>query len=649
MFFLHCRVAYQVALGKGQAPHFLLSLCLLLILYPFNCRAFSPALDHQALADLSMEELANLDITSVTKQVGALSAAPASLYVISASDIRRSGATSLPQALRLAPNLMVSQISASNYAINARGFNTSTSNKMQVLIDGRILYTPLFSGVFWDAQDLLMEDIERIEVISGPAAAIWGANAVNGVINIITRSAATTQGNMLSLQQGDQQQALAVRHGGQMGQDGHYRLYAKFSDQDGSVSADGSRLADDWHKTQLGFRMDFGQLAPGLSLQGDAYKASLGDPPDPEPTRIEGANLLLHYSKDLSSSGSVAVKAYYDYAKRDIPGRLLEELDTSHVELIHNLLPMGKHSLQWGIDHRFARDRVDNSQALAFLPAHKSLRWSSVFVQDQIALSEQWQVILNARVEHNDYTGTEVMPALRLAWQPGEQQLVWAALSRAVRTPSRIDREFHVPGIAPHVLSGGADFRAETADVIEAGYRALYGESLSWSVTLFHARYDHLRTVEPTDAGTLVIANKMEADSQGMELWGNYQIMPNWRISAGFVAQQLDFELKPDSLDPNQGTAEGNDPQQHWRFRSQWTLLDSLQLDLLLRHVDSLPQPQVPAYTAVDINLSWQFKQQLSLSLNGQNLFDSQHSEFGRAADRSEMERRVYVGVKWHF
>jgi iron complex outermembrane recepter protein len=598
------------------------------------------------IADLSIEELGNIQITSVSKHAERLADAAASIFVITGEDIRRSGATRLPEALRLAPNLEVARASASSYAISARGFNNTIDNKLLVLIDGRTVYTPLFSGVFWDAQDVMLEDVERIEVISGPGAALWGANAVNGVINVITRRASDTQGAFAFGQAGDLERGYGARYGGTLGEGGSYRVYGRSFDIFNTSNANGATASDGWSKGQVGFRTDWGTAANGFTLQGDAYRGSL-DQAIGDDTSISGNNLLGRWNRDLADWGQLQIQSYFEHTERDIPGTFAERLNIFDVEFQHGLRAMGAHGLTWGGGYRYGDDRVTNSAFVAFLPANRSLRWANVFAHDEIALEENLRLTLGAKFENNYYSGTEPLPSARLAWKPDPQRLVWGAVSRAVRAPSRIDRDLFV-NAGPTQLNGGPDFVSEVVKVYEIGYRAQPSPAASYSVSLFHNIYDRLRSVEPAPGGGLVLGNKMEGTGDGLEAWGSYQAARNWRLSAGafFLKQRLSF--KPDSGDTNVSAA-GNDPAHQWLLRSSFDLPNRTELDIGVRRVGALPNPSVPAYTAVDVRYAWRLLRELELALVGQNLFASSHAEFGSAATRSEMARGAYAKLRWTY
>jgi iron complex outermembrane receptor protein len=606
----------------------------------------SAAQGSRDLADLSLEELGSIEVTSVSGRAERLADAPASIFVITGEDIRRSGVTSLPEALRLAPNLQVARTNANSYAISARGFNNSIGNKLLVLIDGRTVYTPLFSGVFWNAQDVMLEDIERIEVISGPGATLWGTNAVNGVINVTTRAARDTQGALVSGGAGNLERGTAVRYGGRLGDNGHFRLYGKYFDRDNTELSNGTPVRDSWDKGQVGFRADWGAGDRSFTVQGDAYQGEL-EQATPGKTRIDGVNLLGRWNQRLGDGSNLRLQGYYDRTERDQPGVFREDLDILDLEIRHSLKPLGRHAVIWGGGYRYARDEVTNSAALAFLPAERDLNWWNVFVQDEIALRSDLGLTLGTRLESNDYTGVEVLPSVRLAWKPAPDRLVWSAISRAVRSPSRLDRELFAPGSAPFLLKGGPNFKSEVSNVAELGYRAQASSALSYSLTAFYHKHDRLRSVEPAPGGGLVLDNKIEGSTYGVEAWGNYHVTNRWRLSGGTVLLKQDLRLKPDSMDTSGVDALGNDPTHQWMLRSAFDITPRHEFDVMVRHIGALPDPGVPAYTAVDARLAWRPRRDLELSVTLNNLLDAKHPEFGTPATRSEFERSVFLKMLW--
>jgi iron complex outermembrane recepter protein len=632
----------------------LLAGCAAALLAAPGARADEP-FQPRDMAELSLEELANIQVTSVSKRSESLSNAAASIFVITGNDIRRSGATSLPEALRLAPNLQVARVDARNYAVTARGFSSPFENKLLVLIDGRTVYSPLFSGVFWDVQDVVLDDVERIEVISGPGATLWGANAVNGVINIITKPAGATQGVLLGATVGRDARDGAVRYGGTLGADGHYRAYAKHAENDDTHTAAGATVPFGWHRDQAGFRSDWGDPAQGLTVQGDVADARLRQAGTRD-IRVGGANLLGRMSRTFADGSSGTVQLYWDHTERDQPLAFHERLDTFDLQLQHAVRLAGNHHVVWGGGYRLGRDRVENGAAFGFLPGSLNLHWANLFAQDEIALADKLRVTAGLKLEDNNYTGVELLPTLRLAWNPRPAALVWSSLSRAVRAPSRIDRDFYSPtnppvvgGVPQYRVAGGPDFASETANVFELGYRAQPHAALSYSATLFFSRYDRLRTLEPNPHGTgSVFENLADGLTRGIEAWAGWQVADGWRLSGGGVVQRVGTSLRPGSRDLSGTTGLfTSDPNHYWSVRSSYDLGDGHEFDLTLRHVGALPKPAVPAYTALDARYGWRVGPGLDLSLIAQNLFDPRHAEFGAPATRSEYDRTLAVRLVW--
>jgi iron complex outermembrane receptor protein len=538
----------------------------------------------------------------------------------------------------------VARINTHRYAISARGFNSSTANKLLVLIDGRTVYTPLYSGVFWDAQQVMLEDVERIEVISGPGGTLWGANAVNGVINVITRAARDTQGTIVAAGAGNLERSAAARTGGKLGENGHYRIYGQIFDRSNSVLADRSPVRDAGQTGQGGFRADFGNDAERVTLQGDAYRGRIEQIPGKR--EISGVNLLARWDRRLKNDSALHLQTYYDHTERNHPTVFSEKLDTFDIEFNHALQPAAGHKLIWGAGYRYARDRIGNSATIAFLPAERDLHWGSVFIQDQIALGPDLEFTLGLKAERNRYTGVEYLPDLRLAWSPDRNSLLWSAWSRAVRAPARIDREFFAPANPPFRTAGGANFRSEVANVLEVGYRAQPTLRISYSVTAFHHAFDRLRSVEQRPGGD-VLENRIDGTSTGIEAWGNYRASDTWRLSGGLVAMNQKLRREAGSTDVRGLPALGNDPNRTLMLRSSFDLTPRHELDFIVRHAGELPDPAVPSYTAVDTRLGWRPRPDVELSLSVQNLFDAGHPEFGAASARSEVERSVFLKSLW--
>ncbi len=614
------------------------------------------------LRRMSLEELSEIQITSVSRRAEPLSQAPQAVFVITAEDIRRSGATSLPEALRLAPNLHVARASAHGYAISARGFNSPSANKLQVLIDGRSVYTPLFSGVFWDVQEVMLEDVERIEVISGPGGTLWGVNAVNGLINVITRNAAETHGTLLTGGIGNQDLLLAARHGGELAGGTHYRLYARQTGRAHTETAAGDKVDDALRHTQVGFRTDWSDASDSISLRGAAYRGRHGQPL-PGTIHISGMNFALgdievagghlsaRWQRHLPGDSRVTVLATIDHTERTVPPTFSEVLDLLDLQAQHTSHPMPGHTLVWGAQYRHGWDRVTNSPYVAFLPGHVRQRWVSLFAQDEIELTPDLRLTLGARLEDNDYTGGEFLPNVRLAWKPADSQLLWAAASHTVRAPSRLDHDTYVPGAPPFLLRGGEAVRGETADVLELGYRGQPTPATSLAVTVFHARYDHLRTQEIDPGGTFVVyANGMKGHTEGLEAWGSWQVSPDWRLSGAFSWLGQRFRLKAGSNDVAAvPTLEGANPERRWSLRSSHRLRDNAEFDLMLRHVSALSVPEVPSYWALDMRYAWRPEPGVEFAVAGRNLFAAGHGEFTALATRSHLQPGVFLSARCEF
>ncbi|HEX4331876.1 MAG TPA: TonB-dependent receptor [Usitatibacter sp.] len=599
------------------------------------------AISTRELADLSLDELANLKVTSVFRRAERLADAPTAIYVITGEDIRRSGATTLPDALRLAPNLQVARVDSRTFAVSARGFNNAIGNKLLVLIDGRTVYSPLFSGTFWDQQDVMLEDVERIEVISGPGATQWGANAVDGVINVITRPAGETQGALVTGAGGRLENDYGARYGGRIA-GGAFRVYAKGIDGQPTRTASGASAGDGWHREQAGFRADWGANGRDFTLQGDAYRGQ-GTPNVLGVPDFSGSNLLARWTEHLAQGSELRVQAYVDQADRFDTTTFDDHMTTSDVEATYSTRA-GAHQVVAGGGYRYARDRTDPTLLVAFIPADKSLRWANVFLEDTMQVARDVQVTLGAKAESNVYTGWEFLPSARLAWKPSDRQLVWAALSRAVRAPARIDREFFFPGRPPFFINGGPDFVSEVANVAEIGYRVQPSVNSTLSISAFANKYDRLRSGQPPPA---VVQNMIDGNASGVEMWGSYQVRPAWRLSAGVTTLDARLHVEPGSLDPTGPSALGNDPHYQAMLRSSLTLPQGIEVDIEIRHVGRLPNPVVPAYTAVDARLGWRVTRELDLALVVQNATDPSHPEFGDPASASQISRSVFLKAAW--
>jgi iron complex outermembrane receptor protein len=604
-----------------------MSLCIVVVPHRSNAASANQAdaLSTNSLKSLSIEDLMNLEVTSVSKRGEPVSDAAAAVYVITREEILNSGARSLPDILRLAPNLQVAQITANSFAITARGFNGPAASKLLVLIDGRSVYTPYHSGVSWDVQDVLPEDIERIEVISGPGATLWGANAVNGVINIITRKARDTQDGSLRLGGGNLEQRGSVQYGGQAGNAVDYRAYVDSFHYGDDLTATGTNARDAWQKSQGGFRADWMLAGDLVTLQGDIYRGSEeGQLPSADET-VSGHNLLTRWNHAFSESSSLQVQAYYDYTRGTIPGVGVDELNTYDLDVQHAFALGSRQSIVWG-----GGVRTEDDSFPAFSPPQRTLDYSNAFLQDTISLSRTLNLIVGTKYEHDAYTRGELLPNARLSWKVSDSNLLWAAVSQAVRAPSRIDRDlFEAAG--PIVLLRGGDFQDERLTAYELGYRSQLSAKSSLSISTFYNVYSELRSVQysPGPAFPILFANGMSGDTDGLEAWGNYQVSEWWRLSAGgnWLHENLRFNPGSDTIG---GIAlAGDDPSYQIAVRSTMTFARSGSLYLDLRHIGPLPNPASPGYTELNAHVSWAAWRAVTLALTGSNLLHPHHLEFG--------------------
>ena len=634
-----------------------------------------------ALKHLSIEELMNIEVTSVSRAPETLSSAAAAVSVITNEDIRRSGATTIPETLRGVPGLHVARRNSNSWAVSSRAFSSINSEKLLVLSDTRSIYTPLVSGVGWDVQDYLMEDIERIEVIRGPGASLWGSNAVNGVINITTRHARDTQGPFLSATLGSEEQAGAARYGGRFGESGFFRVFAQYTDRDSTFRPD-SPTSDDWRIGHAGFRADWdASHIDALTLQGDVYSANIGQfGPSisiigrPGPTGdlevdASGGNVLGRWRRDLGGGSELQLRAYFDSTHRDDPS-FEDDLETLDLDLQHRYAAFARHEIVWGLSFRYTDSSNRSKGIFALEPEDSRDQLISGFAQDQFAITDALRLTVGTKLEHNDFSGFEVQPTVRLAWDVAPGQNAWAAVSRAVRVPTRLERDIAIevtpPGSNPRgVLLGSDDFEAEELLAYELGYRWQPLDVLGLDLALFHNRYEGLAslefgtpTLDPTSAViTVPIVNRnlTDARSQGAELLATYSARDNWRLIASYSYIYLD--MQPHGQDLNRGAfLEGTTPRQQFGLRSLLDLPAGLQLDAQFRHSTKLDRmPDLPsgegidAYSELDVRLAWQASGQLELSLVGQNLLHDHHLEFGTPATRGEIERSVYGKAAWRF
>lgn len=613
-----------------------------------------PPQSSQVLKRLSVEELMDLEVTSVSRRPEKLSETASAIQVITSEDIRRSGATSLPEVLRLASNLHVAQVNSNEWAISARGFNNTAANKMLVLIDGRSVYTPLHAGVFWDIQDTLLQDIDRIEVISGSGATLWGANAVNGVISIKTKQARETQGLLVESGGGSQPRGfMNLRYGGQFSANSYYRIYGKIFSRDRTLFSNGRDAGNEWKLGQTGLRLDWRRSnSDVLTLQGDFYDGALDHLSIPD-TDIKGGNILARWSHVFSDKSDLSLQLYYDRTHRGLPRSLAEDLSTYDVDFQHRFRLGERNEFIWGLGYRQVHDNINNITVLAFLPAQVTRQRFSGFLQDEITvIKERLSLTLGAKIEHNDYTGIEVQPSGRAAWKIDRRQMAWGAISRAVRTPSRFDRELFIPGQPPFLLAGGPNFQSEESLGYELGYRSRPHDRVSLSVSTFYTDYANLRSLEqlkPPAFFPMVVGNGLKGKSYGAELTADYYVTNWWQLRGGFTEMRINIRPDLTSTDRSNGSGESHDPNRHLLLRSSLAPFRQVQFDSMFRFVSGIANQQLPGYAELDLRLSWQPKPSLEFSIAGQNLLHRSHAEFGALNTRQEIARSIYGKVVWRF
>lgn len=632
--------------GLGRAVPGLFAILAAILLPTLAARAQSI----EQLRNLSIEELGNIEVTSVAKAPQRLSDAPAAVYVISHEDIIRSGATAIPEMLRLAPNLEVAQLNASTYAITARGLNVANnaamSNKLLVLIDGRIVYTPLFAGVYWDMQWVPPEDIDRIEVISGPAGTLYGANAVNGVINIVTRNSGASQGGLLDVGAGNLQRGGSLQYGGKITDDLSYRAYGAGYLLSPNKTSTGVDAEDAWSKEQGGFRFDWTPGKDTATLEGDLFQANL----EPGGT-ISGHDLVGHWQHPLDN-GSLQLQAYYDVARSYADnGRGGFTVDTYDLAAQHSFALNGWNDIAWGAEDRLVNYLIENTSTLLYEPPGRTFNIADLFLQDTVAVLPRVKVTLGMKLENEPYTGIEPMPSMRIAWKPIDDVLLWSAVSRAVRAPTPVDRDIIERIGTEDILFQSFNFMPETLTAYELGTRIQATPRVSFSVSTFYDVYDDLRSIAITPGTFLPLrwSNGYSGLVYGTEVWGDYRVTDWWRLAAGFNIQHESFELKPGATDVGGLSFIADDPNHQAQLHSFVDLGSGVTWDSFLRYVGTLHTPYVPSYGELNMRLAWQVTPSLQVALSGFNLLHSRHEEFLEPGISDEVPRSFFVDTRWRF
>ena len=655
----------------------------------------TPQAPQKDLRTMSMEDLMNVEVTSVSKKEQKLSRVAAAIFVITQDDIRRSGATSIPDLLRLVPGMDVARINGSTWAIGSREFNQQFANKLLVMVDGRTVYSPTFSGVFWDTLDLPLFDIERIEVIRGAGGTIWGANAVTGVISIFTKKAAETKGMLVEAGSGSVEQGFgALQYGGTVGKKTDFRLYTKYFNQDHMLDLNAQNGADGWHRLRGGFRTDSSLSAKdSLMLEGDISYGREGEfgftlpavtspgfVPVSEEINLGDGALETVWNHIYSGRSNSSLQFSFDQHRRGDP--LNPELRSTYDLDYRDQFSRGdRQDIVWGLGYQYSADRIGGSLTVAMDPPNRALQLFDAFGEDEIALiPARLFLTIGTRLEHNDYTGFEVMPSVSASWSPNDRNMVWAAVSRALRAPSRNDTnlvlnlgEFPGPGNTPTLLRllGNPQFQDERVIAYEAGYRATLSKRLSVDVAAYFDDWNNVQTTEPSgsffetapppahEVQTLTYQNLIHGESHGAEITANWKVTDRWYISAGFAPAREHMHTDPQSADTQTALfLQENSPDWATQLRSHFDLSHTLGWDLSAYYVDpltdqgSLSNVTIPSYTRMDTGLTWRRGEGFSVSVVGQNLLKDHHLEFedvNGSLQSGQIKRSAYAKITWHF
>ncbi|NIA19356.1 MAG: TonB-dependent receptor [Xanthomonadaceae bacterium] len=626
-----------------------------------------------------------ITVSSVSRKDESIANAPGAIFVITQEDIRRSGVTSIPEALRLAPGVQVNRMDANKWAITIRGFNDRFANKLLVLMDGRSLYSPLFAGVCWELQDYPLEDIDHIEIIRGGSGTLWGANAVNGVINIITKNASDTQGFLLTAGTGSEERGFGtLRYGSRSGRNLSYRVYGKAFNRDSFARHDGKQGDDDWRMGRTGFRLDWLPATDEtISLHGDYYKGKAGQRVNitdfsfpgyiksvTEDAKLEGGNLFCRWQKKIDQDTDFDSHFYYDYTSRD-EYIAAETRHTIDFDFQHHFSLLNRHKILWGLGYRFIADHLKTGPSVDIGHPWRSDNLFSGFLQDEITFFDHHlRLIVGARLEHNDYTDYEIQPNLRFIYTTDNGAAFWAAWSRGVRTPARIEHSIKISRLAPPdtlfpgspttkmVMQGNTDYKSENIYTYELGFRSEVSSNLFVDFALFYNDYQDMASYSPRETampGSVVVAdlgNEMDGHGYGAELTCTAQLSPIWKLTANYNFMTLNMDAHQSST-YIKDYIEDNLPRHQVSLRSWLNLPGNLEFDSWLRYTGALANNDIDDYFNLDLRLGWQISDNFEISLVGQNLLDNQHIEYGPSplmdTEITEVERGFYVKIQWKF
>jgi iron complex outermembrane recepter protein len=632
----------------------------------------APAEAIEPLLQMGLGDLMKVKVTSLQRRDSELRKTLAPTYVMDSEAIRRSGATTIPDLLRRVPGVHVARINGNTWAISARGFNSAVANKLLVLVDGRSVYSPLFAGVFWDVQEIPLESIDRIEVIRGPGGALWGANAVNGIINIIRKSPKERLGSRVSVTAGDEDRFIGeVSQGAELGKNAQAVVYGRYREFDALRRPTGGSSEDDGSIGSAGVRAHGLAAAGEWMVSSDAYDGKFKEnraifsltPPSidvfNDDTDVAGMNLVAQIRRKLEN-GAAMVRTFYDRSQRRIPRLFDETRETFDLEVQRELPAGPRHTLTYGAGVRSTTDRIGNTFSISWDPSADTTKIFSLFAQDQMKLTRRSWIEVGSKFERNDYTHWETQPNLRLGFQPDPEQLWWAAVSRAVRTPTRYDRDVRFPGVilpGPATLEGrGSDlFDSEKVVAYEAGYRSQPTPRFFTSNAVFFNRYSDLHTFEagapevrtdpvPHTAFPFFSENRAWGESFGFETSERYQVVRWWTVEAQYTYLHLRLHLDEGSADFTTIPSERSDPSNQFTLISNWTMPHDFEFDGIVRWVDELKALGVDDYTAIDLRLGWRATPSIDTEIVGQNLFESSHREYAGAA---EVEPSVHAKISW--
>ncbi len=649
-----------------------------------------PVWSQQNAADLtnqSIEDLMNVEVSTVSKTDQKLSRTGSAVFVISSEDIRRSGATNIPDLLRMVPGVEVAQIDANSWAISVRGFNAEVSNDLLVLVDGRKVSNTVSGGVWWDVLDIPLEDIERIEVIRGPGGSVWGANAVNGVVNIITKKAADTRGALVSAGGGNLEQGFGIaQYGGALGKNTDYRVYTKYQNENHMEGLDDQPGRDGWFLFREGFRADSRlSTKDTLTIQGALSNGREGEPSVFLPSVTSATLQTVDLNADLSGGylqtiwnhaysprSETALQISYESDQRG--DTIMEKRRTASVDFQHRFAWGQRQNIVWGGNYRYSASKTDGNLVVSLDPADVNTQLFGLFAQDEISLvPDRLYLTIGAKLEHNYYSGLGLWPSARATWQATGRHMFWAAISQAARTPSTTDTSFRLnfggfqPAGGPPVLIGlvgNPHFKNEGVIAYETGYRSTIVKRLSLDFAAYYNDYDHQQTTEPLppyfEASpapphifvSSTYENLMFGETHGIEITMNWKPLDRWTLSPGYAFEQVHMHTSPLSRDTTTAAAvEGSSPANSAQLRSHVDLCKGVTWDASIFFVDRLTDPGITAYTRLDTNASWQVREGLVISLVGQNLLKDHHLEFDQIeATRSTLiGRSIFTKFTWRF